>query len=246
MAVVSLSTHQGVHPWATRIRFAEIRNHTYAVQKCTSLKDDSTFEVKISVRVQQNDTVYIFVYNKHQMYIPSLSKIYGSDFRKLIKVYMYHVVISIASGENHLLPNAYLQPRHQNSNYGHYQYYDIHQTNKVRLNMPNKPCLDNDKSLRECIESYVDSQLGCHIPWYAVHSDLQACETEGQFQDYARLSSELDEMDARGMHLATGCVPPCRESEYRMQEVAPIGVKTHYPPDLLKIRFMYTTGEEEG
>ena len=140
---------------------------------------------------------------------------------------------------------AYPQPRDQNSDYGHYQYYDIHQTNKVRLDLPNQPCEDNGISLRECIERSVDSQLGCHVPWYAVRSHLHDCGTEDQFQDYARLSSQLDEMDARGMHEATGCVPHCRESEYRMAEVAPIGVKTHYPPHLLKIRFMYTTGEEE-
>lgn len=29
-----------------------------------------------------------------------------------------------------------------------------------------------------------------------------------------------------------------------MVEMAPIGIKTHYPPYLLKIRFMYTTGED--
>ena len=43
-------------------------------------------KVKLGLNIRPKDEVYIFVYDKDQIYIPSVSRIYGSDFRKLSDV----------------------------------------------------------------------------------------------------------------------------------------------------------------
>ena len=43
-------------------------------------------KVKMGLNIRPKDEVYIFVYDKDQIYIPSVSRIYGSDFRKLSDV----------------------------------------------------------------------------------------------------------------------------------------------------------------
>ena len=40
-------------------------------------------KVKIGLNIRPEDELYIFVYDKDQVYIPSVSRIYGSDFRKI-------------------------------------------------------------------------------------------------------------------------------------------------------------------
>lgn len=38
------------------------------------------------MKIRPKDEMYIFAYDKDQIYIPSLSRIYGSDFRKISDV----------------------------------------------------------------------------------------------------------------------------------------------------------------
>ena len=40
----------------------------------------------MSMKIRPKDEMYIFIYDKDQIYIPSLSRIYGSDFRKISNV----------------------------------------------------------------------------------------------------------------------------------------------------------------
>ena len=48
-------------------------------------------KVKLGLNIRPKDEVYIFVYDKDQIYIPSVSRIYGSDFRKLSDVSRSHL-----------------------------------------------------------------------------------------------------------------------------------------------------------
>ena len=42
--------------------------------------------MKIGLKIQPKDEMYLFIYDKDQIYIPSVSRIYGSDFRKISDV----------------------------------------------------------------------------------------------------------------------------------------------------------------
>lgn len=46
--------------------------------------------MKLAINVRPNDDMEIFVYDKDQIFMPSYSRIYGSDYRKLAQVNMYH------------------------------------------------------------------------------------------------------------------------------------------------------------
>ena len=43
-------------------------------------------KVTFALNLKPKDELYIFVYDKDQIYIPSVSRIYGSDFRKISDV----------------------------------------------------------------------------------------------------------------------------------------------------------------
>ena len=42
--------------------------------------------MKIGLKMRPKDELYIFLYDKDQIYIPSVSRVYGSDFRKISDV----------------------------------------------------------------------------------------------------------------------------------------------------------------
>ena len=42
--------------------------------------------MKIGLKMRPKDELYIFIYDKDQIYIPSVSRVYGSDFRKISDV----------------------------------------------------------------------------------------------------------------------------------------------------------------
>ena len=129
---------------------------------------------------------------------------------------------------------------------GHYAYYEILQTSYKDLNRPDNECAEEhggSPSIRECIEQSVNRHLGCHIPWHLGNATGQDCSTEDQFLSYASISNELAYKDEEEIMDRTGCMRPCQRMEYKLSDVSRIGKKLDYPPDLLKLRFVYLTGE---
>ena len=140
-----------------------------------------------------------------------------------------------------------MQLRHTEDLLGHYAYYEIIQTQYKDLNIPDNECKEDHgtgPSVRECIEQSVDRHLGCHIPWHLGDRTGKECNSEEQFVSYSSLASGLAQKDEEEILNATGCMRHCQRMEYRLSEVSRIGKKLDYPPDLLKIRFVYLTGEE--
>ena len=45
-----------------------------------------TVQVKLAINIRPMDDIYIFVYDEDQIFVPSYSRIYGSDYRKLSQV----------------------------------------------------------------------------------------------------------------------------------------------------------------
>ena len=55
----------------------------------------------MSVNIRPEDDLYIFVYDKDQIFLPPFSRIYGSDFRKLSQVSMgWEKGITILNNDN--------------------------------------------------------------------------------------------------------------------------------------------------
>ena len=43
-------------------------------------------QVKVAFNIRPEDDLYVFIYDKDQIFLPPFSRIYGSDFRKLSQV----------------------------------------------------------------------------------------------------------------------------------------------------------------
>ena len=77
------------------------------------------------------------------------------------------------------------QIRLEDHKYGHYQYYEVFRTYYKERNLPENQCdegKDGTITVRECIERFVDSDLGCHIKWHRnkPRQGEEDCSTEDQ------------------------------------------------------------------
>ena len=98
--------------------------------------------------------------------------------------------------------------------YGHYQYYEIFRTSYKEHNQDDNMCDDQgygNCTVKDCIEEFVDSELGCHIPWHtnARREGDEDCSQEKQFHRYVFLSNKLSSLDSRDMEQETGCMRRC-------------------------------------
>ena len=102
-------------------------------------------------------------------------------------------------------------------------------------------------TIRECIERFVDSNLGCHIPWHTngPRKEEEDCSSQEQFLNYERLSDKLSTLDAKSMEEETGCLKRCERREYMLWLTTPLGQKTKYPPEKLKLSFIISSGKRE-
>ena len=146
------------------------------------------------------------------------------------------------------------QIRKTEDKYGHYQYYEIIQTYFKDLNSnilgkeTKNQCYDGEETsvtVRECIERFIDSDIGCHIPWHTYKSkgtDAK-CSTNDQFHKYVSLSRKLSILDANNMEKTTGCKRRCNRMEFKLSETTPLGIKEKYPPEKTKFSFIFSSGK---
>ena len=132
--------------------------------------------------------------------------------------------------------------------YGHYQYYEVFRTFYKERNLPENRCHEGKDGItvRECIETFVDSKLGCHIPWHRNEQKQgEECSTEDQYMTYVALSNKLSSLDAKEMEEETGCMRRCERMEYKLWETTPLGMKAKYKPDKLKFSFIFSSGKRD-
>ena len=87
------------------------------------------------------------------------------------------------------------QIRKEEDKYGHYIYYELFQTYYKELNHRENKCDEMGEgktTIRECIERFVDSELGCHIPWHInePREGEEDCSDQKQFLNYEKLSNK--------------------------------------------------------
>ena len=101
-------------------------------------------------------------------------------------------------------------------------------------------------TVTDCIENYVHTELGCNVPWHInKDSRKQDCSSDYEFQRYQTLATQLSLMSDRKMEQDTGCIRRCQRMEYKLWETSPIGSKTKYPPELVKLSFVISSAKYE-
>ena len=133
--------------------------------------------------------------------------------------------------------------------YGHYQYFEIFRTYYKEYNHGKNKCKEGDDniSVKDCIESFIDTDLGCHIPWHTNErkEGNEECSKEEQFQNYVLLSNKLSSLDAKRMEIETGCRRRCDRMEYKLWETTPLGMKAKYKPEWLTLSFIFSSGKHK-
>ena len=132
--------------------------------------------------------------------------------------------------------------------YGHYQYYEIFRTSHKMHNQDGNMCNEEDgkTTVKNCIEMFIDSELGCHVPWHAnkVRDKHADCSDEKEFKKYVFLSNKLSSLDSQDMEEETGCRARCQRMEYKLWETTPLGMKAKYKPEWLTLSFIFSSGKK--
>ena len=104
---------------------------------------------------------------------------------------------------------------------------------------------ESNVTVRECIERFIDSDIGCHIPWhtYKTKGTGSECLTKEQFLKYVSISKKLSTLDANKMEKKTGCKKRCNRMEYKLSETTSLGIKEKYPPEKTKFSFIFSSGK---
>ena len=134
--------------------------------------------------------------------------------------------------------------------YGHYQYYEIFRTQYKELNEPPNKCDEGDggMTVKNCIESFIDSDLGCHISWHTNErkDGDENCNNEEQFSRYLSISDKLASLNSKDMEHETGCMRYCNRVEYQLWESTPMGTKAKYKPEWLTLSFIFSSGKRKS
>ena len=103
--------------------------------------------------------------------------------------------------------------------------------------------IDEEPTVRRCIENYIHGEIGCNIPWSMnKDSGKQDCVENEQFKKYQSLGLKLEDINSREMGQKTGCIRRCKRMAYKLWETSPIGSKTSYSPELVKLSFVISSG----
>ena len=139
--------------------------------------------------------------------------------------------------------------------YGHYQYFEIFRTSYKERNQDGNICDEGEgdlpgphkttQTVKDCIERFIDCELGCHIPWHTSErkEEHDDCSSEEEFEGDVLLSNRLSSLDSQDMERATGCMRRCDRMEYKLWETTPLGMKAKYKPEWLTLSFIFSSGD---
>ncbi len=95
------------------------------------------------------------------------------------------------------------------------------------VNNDNRPCQEDvtgKESLVECIDKYIEKQVGCSSKFQPSHKNLELCTTESQYKQWAKVSGGIVTLGENEIYNLTGCLGPCEMFDYGetvVQEMQP-------------------------
>lgn len=69
----------------------------------------------------------------------------------------------------------------------------------------------------DCVENYVESQIGCKLPWNTGTKNLRLCSTSQDFRlmkDYLNDTDDLSPNQMKSYFKEIGCKIPCDYEEF--------------------------------
>ena len=162
-------------------------------------------------------SLYLFLHNKDQMYMPKLNGVFGSDF-------MY-------------LKVGKARMRDGNST-GIHAFYKMKQTLWKALDTPQKRCINNNKKANttQCLTMYLEDKIGCSMGLARSDKNVERyeknkicnylqkhknffyrCNKTSQIFEYMQMNRVLFNADENKIFNLTGCLSKCEKYEYSMQ-----------------------------
>ena len=138
---------------------------------------------------------------------------FGSYLRQITKG-MYAVIC------HNKFADDILKVRKSDTKFGHYMYYEVFRTEYLDYDLEEDRCenryIMEEPTVRDCIESYINANIGCNIPWHnnTKESGKQDCSSKKQFQKYQSLAFQMATMNAREMEQETGCIRDIHKLTY--------------------------------
>ena len=142
--------------------------------------------------------IYLFVYNKNQMYIPNSVSAFGSA-EKLIAMRSGIIKFKLKL---------------------HSVFLNIKKTHKRRVDSPSERCSNdlNGQHMTACLAEYIQSRIGCNTNIQGIMNTERApCNSTQQFRDYINVSQKLQHADASTVHKMTGCMPSCEFDKFDIE-----------------------------
>jgi hypothetical protein len=177
-----------------------------------------TYRQKFTVEYFEHLTVYVFAHNKNQMYIPNMSKLYGTA-TQIIK----------------LLPE----------DKSYFAEIDLAKIHMKSLDQSNDRCAKTTEKLdaSTCIAKYIDDKLGCGFPLYKSTSVKSKCNTSSQYKQLLNITERLQSGNATEIYEMTGCLSSCERDIYRMEKAAKKSIdRWTGSQQWLQLKFSFETG----
>ena len=97
----------------------------------------------------------------------------------------------------------------------------VHEINRIEatyLNDPRAPCQSKprEKDMNTCIQQYIESKIGCQLPWHTENSILPKCIETGQYREFLETYEEIASLSGLSIAKMTGCLPSCKRNEFTL------------------------------
>lgn len=112
-----------------------------------------------------------------------------------------------------------------------YDLFELSKSDAIYLDQPNSRCLEDslmgttkESKFDFCVREHLQGQMNCTLPWTIASNEtdigLNLCETPAQYDHFLSIFNWLQTSNEGEIATATGCLPPCRRSEFSTEEIA--------------------------
>ncbi len=136
-----------------------------------------------------------------------------------------------------------------NVSYQYWQMLELGRTEWIKKSSRDDECDDGEggANMEACIDRFLEAKVGCSNKFQTTSKAKNTCTTVEEYRQWARLVTGIIQMDEADIYAKTGCLRPCKFTEYR---VAKEGALTEYfnisaTDTELVLRFLFQSGKYE-
>jgi hypothetical protein len=111
------------------------------------------------------------------------------------------------------------------------------------MNKTEQPCESSESySFTACIKNSISKRVGCRMEWDSWSArDIELCTRVEQLMQYEKEYQDFWDIDESAVLNETGCIPPCRYTEYKLS-AEPIKYQRNSAGLYLRVKFSSNKG----